>query len=132
MDARMRAARMKIQKASWWTKLISDSMFNRLYPKNKFAPFDRAKLEKRGLIFGVAVEVYVKLGWKDRIRLLFSGNAIVETVTFMNVQPKKMESASLVSVLPPRPVANLSTLIQKTQEEIVKGKLDRISKNNPQ
>lgn len=48
----------------------------------------------------------INLGWRDRIRALFSGKIRCEVMTLMDMQPTKYHSVSAIEVLPPKCLEN--------------------------
>lgn len=82
------------------------SLWNRLFPGAPgVAVRFRSELKAEADTW-LMVETRIRLDWKDRLRLLFSGCAETRTRVYTNVLVDQAYSDSTFGVLPPRSVAS--------------------------
>lgn len=80
------------------TRSFMQRFWSRLYPQQRVPiPEDLEGFAPRYMTTGVVAH----FDWKDRLRVLVSGNLRVEIQTKTDVMVTKMVSQSVVSVLPP-------------------------------
>lgn len=73
-------------------------LLRRLFPAEHLHPTDPLPEWSVGEMF---TETIIKLCWRDRLRVLISGKACVQTRTLSSVDPGCVESRGLFYVLPP-------------------------------
>lgn len=75
---------------TWWSRLMY-----RLFP-----PAPRPRIDGDARTF-LTTNIYVSVDWRDRVRLLVSGRAFIQVVTYTDIEVQQAESVSAFSVEAP-------------------------------